>query len=239
MALTSCLSLARRGEGQESRGPTTYGAGLSFTPPERVTPKKKGRLIIYVVDLDGRGIPGAYVDYEGMSKGRMLTDDAGRASARVPKGPYEVSVPFCGKTVLIKDAVGADVIVPGGGKAGGPLARTTWELRYRPTPSVRLGEPAPWERGEQVGVGVRVEDGCTFRAAPGEALAGFAWRASGKVRIVSSNLRADDDGFAYAVVECTGRGDGSIEVYNTIDDEQRVAVLEAASAPAKGASWCR
>jgi hypothetical protein len=96
----------------------------------------------------------------------------------------------------------------------------------------------PWPRNTDVKLGVRVEDGCDFSAAPGASLSGYSWSASRPFKIVASSLVADHAGFADIIVRCVAAGDGSVVIRNNADASDAVDVMSASSGPPSGKHWC-
>lgn len=240
LVATSCGRFARTGApvAEPTFDPKDYGSELEFTPPAKAK-AGKGRLTIFVLEEGtNRPIEGANVEYKGPSKGTITTNGDGKATTRLKRGIYEVSIPPCGRDIISTTAATARVGVVPGAVAGGQLF-TTWEQRYTPTPSVRTSTPAPWKRGKTISLGIRIEDGCDFSAAPGAALRFHAWRVSDNFNVVSQpSLRADGDGFAAIRVACTERGNGEITIYDRLNPDDHINLLTAISAPPDGEPFC-
>ncbi len=237
--LASCGRFARSGTALPTIEPTlAYGADLEFSP-EPEGKKGKGRIVIFVLEEGtNRPIEGAIVDYDGPERGEIVTNAGGRARIRVEPGTYDVSLPPCGRTVMITTAAGARLQVPPGTEAGGRLT-TTWEHRYTPSPSVQISDDPPWKRREPVTLGVRVQDGCTFREAPGARLPTYAWLASDHYAFLEQpTLTADDTGFLRVTVRCERKGDGDITILDRLNPDDKINLLTAISAPPNGKTYC-
>ena len=235
----SCGRFVRRGTPLPTVAPTVeYGADLEFSPtPEAKT--GKGRIVIFVLEEGtNRPIQGAIVAYDGPERGEIVTNARGRARTRVKPGTYDVSLPPCGRTVMITTAADARLRVPPGTDAGGPLF-TTWEHRFTPSPSVRASTDPPWDRGDPIELSIRVEDGCTFREAPRATLTTYAWQASDHYAFLEQpTLTADDEGFLTITVRCERKGDGHITILDRLDPDDTINLLNALSAPAGDRTFC-
>lgn len=241
VALPACgFGLARRGASPSPTKPVDYGSNVTI-PTTQKPGKNTSKVELYLVDAeDGTGVPGAFIEYTGADTGRMVTDERGRGVAHLKPGTYKLSVPHCGRDVLVNDTAEADLRVAGGAPVRQELGRVAWEWRYQPTESA-LAEPrAPWKRNEVVDAQVKLQDGCTFKAAPNRTLVTHAWRVSDHYRIVETpTMRSDGEGYLHVTVACRARGDGEIAIYDRADTSDAVNVITAISAPSDGGPFCR
>ena len=241
VALAACGRFGKAGDATTTPTPQSYGKKLKPTKTaEAQTPSGTARLRMVLTDPTGAGIAGAYVRYQGEGrKGTFLTNDRGIATGTVKPGVYKIDVPYCGRDVLINGDAGGRISVSQGITLDVPLQPVDWEWRYAPTPSVIPSRDAPWRSGRPVTLGVKILDNCTFDAAPNRTVTTHAWRFTGAFEGVQSQVRSDGDGFAHVTVECTGRGDGTVVLYDRRNPSDGVDLIEAISGPEDGGPYCR
>jgi len=243
---TACNNFARHGAQPEKSTDTSHSFGsgvkpipdISFAPIDKT--KKTGILRMQVTDDHNRALPGAIVRYKGPQKGQATTDSHGMIRVSLKPGNYEVDLAPCGTTVITKSQQTASATVVAGTQTQlGILNDIKFERRYRPADSARISKPPPWMIGQVIDVGIRVEDGCNFQAAPNRALPTFGWRLSSNFAFVKSPVyRTDSAGYAPARVKCTKAGNGSIVLFDRSSPQNSADVLLAASGPSGGHSWC-
>jgi len=238
----ACGRFARRGSpaATQSARPVDYGKGTKFKTIQREPGKGTGTIEVFVVANEGGfALPGAIVAYAGPDRGRAVTSDRGLARFTVKPGVYELSLPRCGERVLIETESRSAVAVGRGRTVQGTMPSVDWAWRYRPSPSVQTSSQPPWDRGEVVTLGVRVQDGCDFSAAPGATIGTYDWEVSRHYQVVTRSLRADGQGYARIQVRCAAPGDGDVAIFDRANRSDTVSLLDAISAPPDGQRFCR
>jgi hypothetical protein len=240
----ACGRFSRRGSpaATQSAKPVDYGKGKKFKTIERTGGKSKGKGTIEVFVVAGEGgfgLEGAIVAYQGPERGEAVTDGRGLAEFTVDVGAYELSLPRCGNRVLVETESRSSVVVTGGRTVRGTMPPVDWAWRYAPSPSVEASSRPPWKRGQTVTLGVRVQDGCDFSAAPGAALGTYEWRVTNHYDVVERSLKADGTGYARITVRCAARGDGDIVIADRAERATEVNLLDAISAPPDGQPFCK
>ncbi|HVL33597.1 MAG TPA: hypothetical protein VM600_08460 [Actinomycetota bacterium] len=241
VTVTGCGRFARRGSGSAatSKAPVSYGSGLSTLPlATRAAGDGKGMLVIQVSDDRNRALAGAIVTYKGPEDGKKTTDKNGRIQVTLRAGAYVVKLAPCGATVKTNDPGTTDVVVPPGQAVVGQMKDIPWERRFRPSPSVEASKAPPWERTQAVRVGIRIEDRCSFEAAPGASIAAYGYKPSGALAFVRQpSMRADAKGFARVDVACAKAGDAGLRIYDRQNPADFIDVLEQMSQPDE--PWCK
>ena len=242
LILPACSGFVRHGSTAPvvSHAPTGYGSGRSIPPVTRVQdPKTKGILEVSVVDDQARPIPGATVEYRGPSgTGRVSTDSRGALRVTLRAGSYELTLLPCGPGAIALDQRKGDVSIVQGTTIHGVLSGARWKPRFGPTQSGDFSRAPPWAAGERVRLRVEIQDGCTFKAAPGAPLSSYRWRASKNFAFMAQPAtRADAAGYAHVDVRCTASGNGDVTLYNSLGTDE-VNLLDLGSAPGSGHTFC-